>query len=166
MSTRRIKERHFSGTTDPTVPEWEIKHRAVARRAAADGIVLLKNENHVLPIDINCPVALYGAGASHTIKGGTGSGDVNERECVSIYQGMKNAGYHITSERWIAEYDSIYDVARCNWRDKIKKGIAASGGGEENFFPVYCTNPFRMPAGPEITKKKKKVKQQCLSSAE
>lgn len=153
MSTRRIKERHFSGTTDPTVPEWEIKHRAVARRAAADGIVLLKNENHVLPIDINCPVALYGAGASHTIKGGTGSGDVNERECVSIYQGMKNAGYHITSERWIAEYDSIYDVARCNWRDKIKKGIAASGGGEENFFPVYCTNPFRMPAGPEITKK-------------
>lgn len=91
MSTRRIKERHFSGTTDPTVPEWEIKHRAVARRAAADGIVLLKNENHVLPIDINCPVALYGAGASHTIKGGTGSGDVNERECVSIYQGMKNA---------------------------------------------------------------------------
>lgn len=86
MSTRRIKERHFSGTTDPTVPEWEIKHRAVARRAAADGIVLLKNENHVLPIDINCPVALYGAGASHTIKGGTGSGDVNERECVSIYQ--------------------------------------------------------------------------------
>ena len=153
MSTRRIKERNFSGTTDPTVPEWEIKHRAVARRAAADGIVLLKNENHVLPIDINCPVALYGAGASHTIKGGTGSGDVNERECVSIYQGMKNAGYHITSERWIAEYDSIYDVARCNWRDKIKKGIAASGGGEENFFPVYCTNPFRMPAGPEITKK-------------
>lgn len=34
-------------------------------------------------------MALYGAGAGRTIKGGTGSGDVNERERVSVFQGMK-----------------------------------------------------------------------------
>lgn len=53
-------------------------------------MVLLKNEG-ILPLKEGTKIALYGVGASRTIKGGTGSGDVNERETVSIYQGMKNA---------------------------------------------------------------------------
>ena len=93
--TRILKERKFSGTTDPEVQPWELEHRKVARRAAAEGIVLLKNEDHILPLEAGSKVALYGAGAGRTIKGGTGSGDVNERECVSVFQGMKNAGFQI-----------------------------------------------------------------------
>ena len=64
-------------------------------------MVLLKNEGQLLPLKEGTKVALYGVGASRTIKGGTGSGDVNERETVSIYQGMKNAGFEITTEDWI-----------------------------------------------------------------
>ena len=47
---------------------------------------------------------MYGAGAVKTVKGGTGSGDVNERDSVSIYQGLSNAGFEITSKDWLSVY--------------------------------------------------------------
>ena len=99
---RTIKTRHFTGTTDNTVTKRELENRKVARRAAAEGMVLLKNEG-ILPLKEGTKIALYGVGASRTIKGGTGSGDVNERETVSIYQGMKNGGFEITTEDWIKD---------------------------------------------------------------
>ena len=105
--TRTLKERTFSGTMNPEIQPWETEHRKVARRAAAEGIVLLKNEDHVLPLQEGIAVALYGAGAGKTIKGGTGSGDVNEREKVSICEGMKDAGFQITTEAWINRYNEI-----------------------------------------------------------
>ena len=80
---RRI--RTFSGTKDPAVSRRELNNRAIARKAAAEGIVLMKNEG-ILPLQKGSKIALFGAGAGRTIKGGTGSGDVNEREVVSIYQ--------------------------------------------------------------------------------
>ena len=50
----------------------ERDHRILARRAAADGMVLLKNDG-VLPLE-NKSIALYGVGARMTVKGGSGSG--------------------------------------------------------------------------------------------
>ena len=92
------KERRFTGVTSPEITKREISNRAIARKAAAEGIVLLENKRQLLPLKKGEKVALYGAGVSRTIKGGTGSGDVNERERVSIYQGMKDAGFCITNE--------------------------------------------------------------------
>lgn len=149
---RTLKERNFSGTTNPEIQPWEKKHRQIAREAAAEGIVLLKNEDHVLPLKEGSAVALYGAGAGRTIKGGTGSGDVNERERVSIWQGMKNAGYEITSEDWIRSYDEIYEKARQNWKNDIVKRAGGNGGEVLNFFDVYSTTPFIMPTGDPVKK--------------
>ena len=149
--TRILKERKFSGTTDPEVQPWELEHRKVARRAAAEGIVLLKNEDHILPLEAGSKVALYGAGAGRTIKGGTGSGDVNERECVSVFQGMKNAGFQITTEAWIESYDKIFDNARQEWKKSILS-ITGEGADTLDFFAVYSTTPFKMPAGDPIRK--------------
>lgn len=149
---RVIKERHFSGTTDSKEQLWEREHRKIARKAAADGMVLLKNKGNILPLVQESKIALYGAGASQTIKGGNGSGDVNERESVSIYQGLKNAGFHITTEDWIREYDRVYTELKNNWREYINQEVARRGGGDINFWTVYCTKPFQIPAGPEIMK--------------
>ena len=149
--TRILKERAFSGTTDPEVQPWETEHRKVARRAAAEGIVLLKNEDNLLPLKAGSNVALYGAGAGRTIKGGTGSGDVNERENVSVFQGIKNAGFQVTTEEWIASYDKIYENARQEWKRSI---LSKTGEGADtmDFFSVYSTTPFKMPAGDQVQK--------------
>ena len=149
--TRTLKERTFSGTMNPEIQPWETEHRKVARRAAAEGIVLLKNEDHVLPLKAGSAVALYGAGAGKTIKGGTGSGDVNEREKFSICEGMKNAGFQITTEAWINRYNEIYDKARQDWKNDI---LSRTGYGADtmSFFEVYSTTPFIMPAGDKIEK--------------
>ena len=83
-----------SGSMDQSLSELEIRHRTLAREAAVEGIVLLKNEG-VLPLSTASTIALLGSGAEKTIKGGIGSGDVNNRENISIYQGMKEAGVTI-----------------------------------------------------------------------
>ena len=86
--------------------EREKRNLKVAYEAACESIVLLENDG-TLPIQIG-KVALYGAGATRTIKGGGGSGEVNERHSVTVYEGMKEAGFTITSEAWLKEYDASY----------------------------------------------------------
>lgn len=88
----QLKKKTFTGTTSNEVTARETENRKIARQAAAEGFVLLKNEDHILPIKNGAKLGLYGAGAVKTIKGGTGSGDVNERECINICQGLKKRG--------------------------------------------------------------------------
>ena len=141
---RKISEFLYSGTSDPTVSERELRNRTVARRAAAEGMVLLKNEG-LLPLPAKARIALFGSGARYTVKGGTGSGDVNEREVVNIYQGLVNAGFSIINTGWLDDYDNRYQAARIAWRDFLLGDATEAAGG--NFFEAYVTNPFLMPSG-------------------
>ena len=141
---RKIREFTHSGTPDPSPSERELQNRAIARRAAAEGMVLLKNEG-LLPLSTEAKVALFGSGARYTVKGGTGSGDVNEREVVNIYQGLANAGFPIVSTEWLDDYDDRYQAARIAWRDFLLGDATEAAGG--NFFEAYVTNPFLMPSG-------------------
>ncbi|MCD7927633.1 MAG: glycoside hydrolase family 3 C-terminal domain-containing protein [Oscillospiraceae bacterium] len=158
-----MKTRTFTGVTTPTEQPYELSHRSVARRAAAESIVLLKNEGGLLPLTVDTSVALYGAGAGCTIKGGTGSGDVNERYSVTIAQGLKNAGYLVTTEDWIAAYDEQYRKAREAWRDTIWAAWDAEEEGT-NPFGAYAERPFQVPSPEgEITKTQADVALYVLS---
>ncbi len=149
---RMIRQRNFTGSTSREPEEYEKLHAAVSRRAAAEGMVLLKNEGHLLPIRKGSRIALFGAGASRTVKGGTGSGDVNERESVNIWKGLKDAGYEITTERWLEEYEELYRTRRLEWKAEIRRRStpAESGGEGMDFWMAYSTTPFQIPAGPEV----------------
>ena len=74
---RILKERTFSGTTNPEVQSWETEHRQVAREAAAEGIVLLKNEDNILPLQPGTKVAVIGDFAQTPRYQGAGSSLVN-----------------------------------------------------------------------------------------
>ena len=147
----KMKERRYTGTRNPGITERELKNRKLARKAASEGIVLLKNKEQLLPLPAGKAVALYGAGASHTVKGGTGSGDVNERERISIYQGLLNAGFTVTTEEWIRNFGKEYQKARDAWRDDILERSKNSSGAM-GFFDVYSTTPFVVPSGDPVTK--------------
>ena len=146
--------RKLPGTSSANERDYEIRHRQTAREAAASGMVLLKNEENLLPLSTEKPVALYGAGAVMTIKGGTGSGDVNSRHTVSIREGMKNAGYHITTEKWLADYEDEYNRKRLAWRDFLwEKAAGADDDQGFGFFMTYSNNPFVIPTGPVPSEK-------------
>lgn len=114
------KFRLFGNPTDE-VTERETEHRALSRIVAAEGMVLLKNDG-VLPLT-DKKIALFGAGARMTIKGGTGSGDVQERYSVNVEDGLKNAGFEITSVCWLDRFDKHFADEKEKWRLGIEERI-------------------------------------------
>jgi beta-glucosidase len=85
-------------------------HKTIARNAAIEGIVLLKN-NNALPLTNNTKIALFGVTSVETISGGTGSGDVNSAYMISIADGLKNAGFILDADL-VSEYDTYVKVER------------------------------------------------------
>lgn len=132
----------YSGSLQAAPSPRETAHAALARKAAAAGIVLLRNDG-VLPLPPDKPVALFGAGAGYTVKGGIGSGDVNNRANVSLYEGLQEAGVVLTSEDWITDYEHRYTAARLSWKEKV----LADAKTVDNPFDAYAANPFVLPQG-------------------
>jgi beta-glucosidase len=100
----------FQGYEASNAPDLPA-HAKVAREAAAQGMVLLKNAG-VLPLPAQAKLALFGNTSYKMITGGTGSGDVNEAYSVSLLQGLKDAGLSADAalaqsyERYIAEEEA------------------------------------------------------------
>ena len=65
------------------------EHIALSRKAAGEGMVLVKNENDTLPLAKGTKVALFGKGTIDYVKGGGGSGDVTVEYIRNFYEGMK-----------------------------------------------------------------------------
>ncbi len=63
-------------------------HLTLARRAGREGIVLLKNRNHMLPVKKGVRLALFGKGVFDYVKGGGGSGDVTVSHVRNLYDGL------------------------------------------------------------------------------
>lgn len=69
-----------------------LKNAALSRSLAAQSMVLLKNIHNTLPLlgtaEEPVHVALFGVGQIYTVKGGTGSGNVNNLKTISLLEGM------------------------------------------------------------------------------
>ncbi|KAL2783948.1 glycoside hydrolase superfamily [Aspergillus keveii] len=65
------------------------------REAGAQGMVLLKNENDILPLREKATVALVGHQASNAALGGGGSARVDSLRAVSPIEGLREAGFDV-----------------------------------------------------------------------
>lgn len=103
--------------TDGEISELEIRNRNIANMIAREGMVLLENTG-ILPLSLG-KIALYGSGARHTVKGGKGSGDVNDRHDVTVEEGLKKAGFKIMTERWLDRADVAFEKDDEIWAKAI-----------------------------------------------
>lgn len=132
----------FAANSDPNPNPLEQSNALLSRQAAEQGMVLLENHAQTLPIARSGNIAVFGVGAYKTVKGGTGSGNVNNRYTITARQGLESAGYTVTtgSAYWTA-MTSAYDT---------KYG---SSGGSVNYSSVEqpLTAETAQPSAPTDT---------------
>lgn len=119
-----------------------------SRRVATEGMVLLQN-NGVLPVSVSSKaIALFGSGARRTVKGGTGSGDVNSRVVYNVEQGLEEAGFTIGSKKWLQIHDENCTKALYAYADNFAKIVKEQGWAG---VMTAMTDPYRDPQEPAIT---------------
>lgn len=105
--------------------EYEKKHLAVLRPYLSECTVLLKT-NGLFPLSAPCSIAAYGSGVRNTVKGGTGSGEVNSRFFVSVEEGLAKAGFSLTTRAWLDAYDQKRAEAKKAFIRKLKAEARAA----------------------------------------
>ena len=106
--------------------DYEREHNEILRRFGAECAVLLKTDGS-FPLDAPCALALYGSGARRTIKGGTGSGEVNSRYFVTAEDGLEAAGFRITTKAWMSRYEKIYAKSKKQFIRDLKRSALKRG---------------------------------------
>ncbi len=91
-----VRTPRFQGYKYSDAPDLKA-HAAVARSAAAESMVLLRNEG-ALPLSGSEKVAMYGVSSIDFVAGGTGSGNVNKAYVVNMKQGLENAGFKLDQD--------------------------------------------------------------------
>lgn len=92
-----VKTPRFNGYKYSNKPNLE-DHAQITRQASTEGMVLLKNDEHTLPLKNIKNVALFGVNSYDFLSCGLGSGCVNVPYVVDMLNGLKNAGVGTTPQ--------------------------------------------------------------------
>ena len=92
------------------------EHIALSREAAAEGMVLLKNEHNLLPLKAGSRIALFGKGSFDYVKGGGGSGDVTVSYVHNLYDGFQML------HDAVSLYEPLCDFYRANVNEQYDQG--------------------------------------------
>lgn len=108
------------------------QHRELSKQAAKEGMVLLKNEKKLLPLENGARVALFGKASFDYVKGGGGSGDVTVEYIVNLYEGMKNLCDRVQI------YEDLASFYRRNVKHQYAKGIEPGMTTEPELSDELC----------------------------
>lgn len=79
--------------------ETQASAEALGMDIADEGIVLLKNEENLLPLSENKNLNVFGWASTNPVYGGTGSGALSDAyEIVDLLTGLENAGFNLNTE--------------------------------------------------------------------
>lgn len=145
----------FFASRTQDVSTMEKEHMEVVRKLAAECMVLLENDGTLPFNDCKGNIALYGNGARRTVKGGTGSGDVNSRTVINIEQGLEKAGFTVTTKDWLDSYDKLVEDKRKDHLKKLDK-ISEETGVAAPMLLVF-DYPFKEPQVLPITEQDVKI---------
>jgi len=102
-------------------------HAKIAREAASEGMVLLKNNNKTLPFKGVKKVAVFGKISYYLIEAGTGSGGIRSNKyAISVNEGLKAAGFKV-----LKELEDSYTAFNATIM-------------EQNLVPDYFNNPVML----------------------
>lgn len=122
-----VKTPHFRGYKYSDNPDLKA-HALLARQSAAEGMVLLKNDNGALLLRNVKKVALFGCTSYNFWAGGTGSGNVVKPYVVNMQQGLNNAEFETTGN--LEElYNKYLDYQRA--KNRCDRGKSQGYYGEE-----------------------------------
>ena len=95
------------------------EHVDLAKRIADESAVLLENKNNILPLDISKykSIAVIGPNSDHGVAGDYAWVNPEDRECVSIYEGMKNM---------LGQKVKVNHAEGCDWWSQKEDGIASA----------------------------------------
>lgn len=107
QATDKIVETEGSGSEDTEYYKSEYKEKELVKAGeklcqeiAAEGIVLLKNDNNVLPLGADKKVSLFSESSVDFVYGGTGSGAVDTSTAPTLKKAFESAGYEVNPTLW------------------------------------------------------------------
>ena len=113
--------------------DYEKEHLEKLYPYLSECTLFLKRDG-AFPIKKPGSIAAYGCGVRNTVKGGTGSGEVNSKFFINIEQGLINRGFTITSTEWLDAYQTIRPNGQKEWMKLIKKEAKQAN----RLAPVYA----------------------------
>ena len=114
--------------------EYEKKHTEAVKGSLAECTVLLKKDGK-FPLEAAGKIAAFGSGVRLTVKGGTGSGEVNSHYSVNIEEGLEQAGFEITTKAWLDAYDAKRAEAKTDFIKRMKAEAKATW--QSMYCPVF-----------------------------
>ena len=109
-----------------SLAELKAAGEAKVREVEQEGIVLLKNDNNVLPLAAGSKVSLIGVTVLDPVYGGTGSGAVDAAGAPNYKDVMVGAGFEVTNQPlldWYVEGEykrTTYEIGEQKW-SKVKR---------------------------------------------
>lgn len=151
-ATSKVVSTLAEGETEGYARYFESKYNSIAELKAAgeakvrevegEGIVLLKNDNNILPLKEGSDVALVGVTILDPVYGGTGSGAVDANGAANYYDVMTQAGYNVVDKELLDYYvekeakRNAHEIGEMKW-SKVKKNNGDTiGNGEDVIFVV------------------------------
>ena len=91
-----------------SLEDWKAETDALVEEVTGEGIVLLKNENSVLPLAKGSRVTLFGRSSADLVLGGTGAGGIDASLAVDLKDAMETDGmFEVNGTVW--DFYKSYD---------------------------------------------------------
>lgn len=131
--------------------------KALSKEIAAEGVVLLKNEDNALPLSKEEKISVFGTTQLDAYLGGGGSGSIRTADAIQFLPALRTEGFDI-NEELVATYQKWWDEGGKNLDYRPVDG----SGGALGEYTTSSVAHAEMPLTTEIVTKAKAVSDKAV----